>query len=943
MIGRIISLAILAARRLLSRPGFALLSLVSIVLAAGLVTSIPLFAQAASLLLMRQELTTGLASPQSALIAVRFRYRPNYDRPLTVAGVRNLEQYAVQLFSGKLGLPVERVVTEIDSPNVSLRTLPDDLSYGEAEAHLGLVYLAVMEGIEEHLTLVAGSPLGEADAVEGLPVWVTEKLCNEMGLNVGERFNLVYGLTGTAIPIHIAGIWRARPGDSYWYRELDSALYDALLVTPSLYEERLEPLFPTHTGDVTTYIVFDEGALVPERAQAYVRALEEAIRLLGEHAPGTTFTTPLEPLQRHAQRVPVLSLFLTIFSLPALGLLFYAFSSISTVAVKSQGEEIAILASRGAGSFLLAALAALEAALLVAMATPLGLLLGRLLARLMGYTSGFLVFGGRQELQISPTAYDRRLLAAALLLLVAARMLPALRAAQESIVTHLRARGRLHSSGVFLKAAVDVAVTATAAYAYWQLRQRGTLTLTGLEPLDNPAHDPLLLLAPALFTLAASLLLVHLFPLLARPVDVLCSGLRCFPVYMGLRQFARQRSQYAGALFLVIVCLGLGSFYASTALSLDTWIRDRIYYHVGADLTLTQVPPSPGGGAPDPYYAALAAQLSVLPASAYEVLPGVEHAARVGSYYVQPRLPGVTGATRFLGIDRIEFPRVTAARDYPGSPPLGEKMNQLGLHEDGLIVPRSLLEAHGLAIGQSLRLGTRDGPREREVTFTIAGTYDSFPTAYPEEENVLIGNLDYFFAQVEDWLPHQVWLKLEPTADSQATLESAREAGLRPVGATADARALLEKELGATDRVALLGVLAIGFLAGSIVSCLGLLVYTNASLQSQLEQVSVLRALGTRVGDALSLVAVEYAGIVGYGLLAGVMVGITTSRLFVPFFRYGGSPTHTVPPFVPLVAWPQIAAMAGAFGGALLLSQLTLLWGITHNNLPATLRMGQRQ
>ena len=67
------------------------------------------------------------------------------------------------------------------------------------------------------------------------------------------------------------------------------------------------------------------------------------------------------------------------------------------------------------------------------------------------------------------------------------------------------------------------------------------------------------------------------------PVDRLGNRLRSFVAYMGLTQLHRQGAHYSGSLFLTMVCLSLGAFYASMALSLDQWLSDRIFYKVGSD------------------------------------------------------------------------------------------------------------------------------------------------------------------------------------------------------------------------------------------------------------------------------------------------------------------------------------------------------------------------
>ena len=946
MSGRIISLLLLATRRLLSRPGLTILSLVCVVVAVGLVASIPILAQSLSLAIMRQELVGGALTVVEAPFSVRVTYTPRDEHPLSVADVDDLERYLVQLFTSKLRVPVKRVVTRIESPPLSLRSEPDDLSYGgQGNVHLRMLTVSIMPGLDEHIRVLDGQPFGEADAAERLPVWLHQHTGDAMGLNVGDRFNLIDMRTGVVIPMYIAGMWQARvAGDDYWYGDLDYSLRDTLLVTRPIYLEKLEPLFGSGAGELMSYIVFEEDALSPERAEAYVLGLKEASNVLNQHLPDARLRSPLDAMQRHVQRVPVLLLFLSIFSLPAMGLLLYAFSSVSTVAVAFQREETAILSSRGAGWPLLMLLALAEAGLLALVGTPLGLLLGCELARLMGYTSSFLAFGRETTLRASFWAFDRRMLAAALIILVAARVVPAVRAARESVVSHLRQRSRPVSQSLLFRAAIGIPIILAAAYGYRQLRQRGTFAIMGWEPTGNPSHDPLLMLAPPLFILAVSLILVQLFPLLLRPVDLIAGRLRSFAACFGLRQLARQRSQYASALFLMTVCLGLGAFYASTALSLDTWLYDRVYYQVGADLKLSQGSPGSSGGGSERSGSGGVTDVWMLPSSAYvELLPGVERATRVGYYDASPRLPNIRGRSRFLGIDRLEFPSVAFAKDFPGSPSLGELMNRLGERENGVLVSRNLLEAYGLAEGQQIKVGVWVTTQMRDVDFVIAGTYEHFPTVYPLEENVLVGNLEYFFEQVEDIVPHQVWLRMQPGADRDEILAYAEGLGLAPADADADAQELLEKDRGRRERIGLFGVLSIGFLAGSTLSCVGLLVYTYASLRGRLEQVSVLRAMGARVRDAFAMIAIEYAGLVVYGLVAGVATGIATSRLFVPFFHFSTAPSRALPPFVPQVAWPQIGAITLAFGGALLLAQVAVILGISRGNLPETLRMGQRQ
>jgi putative ABC transport system permease protein len=214
-----------------------------------------------------------------------------------------------------------------------------------------------------------------------------------------------------------------------------------------------------------------------------------------------------------------------------MGLLFFFMWLLSIVTAQFQREEAAILAGWRASRHFLMTLAVMETLLLLVVGAPLGLGLSYAMARLMGLASDFLVFTRRTEFPASLWEVDWRLLGAALLILLLARLIPTLAAAHAGIVMHLRERSRpRHPSGL-VKLAVDGALVLITIYAYQQLSQQGTLGIIGWEPSGDPFRDPLLLLTPSIFVLIGALILTHFFPLIMRPLDGLGGRLRPFPVY----------------------------------------------------------------------------------------------------------------------------------------------------------------------------------------------------------------------------------------------------------------------------------------------------------------------------------------------------------------------------------------------------------------------------
>ena len=937
----------LALRRLFSRPSLTLLSLLSIVLAIGMVASIPVFSQGVSYLLLQDELAAIGATFHRPPLTMRFYYIVPKRNALSLDNALRLENDFRSIVEKETGLAVADTLTYVASPGMTIQPLDADSTYTDLKENVIVenVQFAVVTDIKNRISIVEGVPYGIESSDDSVPVWLYEQKAAELGFQVGERYQMVEGVSGRSIPISVAGIWKpSDPSDFYWSATTIS-WRKLLLVTDSVYRSAVEPEISRKTGIAVWYLSPDEEALLLHQADSVANGLRIVPSRADLRFPGTKMdVSPEKPLNRYLQRRASLSALLVGFSLPALGLLLFFLWILSHVTAQFQQEEVAILASRGAGRRFVAFLILLETLLLLAVGLPLGLGAGYIMARAMGLASGFLVFTPRAGIPATLFEVDWRLIGLAVLLLVLARGIPAMRAAGGGIVQHLRSRSRPRAVITTLLLAGDGALIVLSWYAYRQLSQRGTLGIIGWEPSGDPFRDPLLLLAPSLFVFTAALVLTHLFPVLMGPADRLGNRLRSFVAYMGLTQLHRQGSHYSGSLFLTMVCLSLGAFYASMALSLDQWLADRIYYQVGADYRFQQgIPPpemgGPAGPGEEPNPEVVSAWL--LPVSDYEEIPGVEEATRVAVFKTKTSVSRSIDAV-FLGIDRYDFPRVAFHRSDFNQFSLGELMNRLGMYPNGILVSRNFLQRSRLLEGQTTKLNISINYGNFEHEFLIVGVYDYFPTAYPQDTEVFVGNLGYLFEQVGDESLHQIWMTTDDDALPKTINDNLLALGIWPIRVR-DARALLTLDEERVERIGLYGILSVGFLASTLLASLGLLVYTYASLQGRLQQISVLRAVGLKTRLVLAMVGVEYLGVILFGVLWGVVNGIATAYLFVPFFRVSGDPVFALPPFVRHIAWGQIGILAFVFGSALLGSQAIILYWSTRRDLFQVLRMGQRE
>ena len=95
----------------------------------------------------------------------------------------------------------------------------------------------------------------------------------------------------------------------------------------------------------------------------------------------------------------------------------------------------------------------------------------------------------------------------------------------------------------------------------------------------------------------------------------------------------------------------------------------------------------------------------------------------------------------YIGIDRLDLPKMLFFRaDFGARLSLGEMMNQLAQHRDGVLVSRRVLEKGSYEIGDQiqLRINVVDEVLH-EADFRIVGTYEYFPTVYEEQQAVESG------------------------------------------------------------------------------------------------------------------------------------------------------------------------------------------------------------
>ena len=921
-LGALLSLPRIVWRRAIAHRGLFLAMLLGLTAAATLLAGVPIFAEGVATGALRQQ----LAAPGDASGVVILRHAPGRaGQPLTPEQFRTADRFAVERAPSLLGLPITTVVR-------MGQTDPLPILVGAASAastdYAGYGYLAFADDLPGHVDLSEGrwprpgrTPEGELEAV------ISTAGLDELGILVGDSVRVLAPGSGQAgsLTVRVVGRWLPRDeADPYWLGQLDRHRL-ALFVPEDTFLKDVPAVFPRVGREHTWGLVFDPFGLragdAGRASSALVDLRNEAQRLVRGLRVDAA---PDDVLEAYRRRVFFLQVLLLAVAAPLALIVLQFVVSISGMLVDRQKAEIALLRSRGSGVGQVIGLYLLETLLIGALAIAVSPALGALLADALGRADGFLTFGG-SGLPILLTSDALALASTAVGIGVVATVLPVIGAAGQTIVSYKSEVARTLRPPLAQRLFLDLLPVPVALYGYYLLAQRRSVLPVG-EAGDAFA-DPLMLLVPAVWMIAAALLVLRLLPLVLLVVERLARPVAAAQLLLALRHLARQPYGQSGLVLMLCLTTALGAFSASAAKTLDRNEEDAAAYRVGADLQVSET------GAFDEE----SGEWTLLPVGEHLEVPGVLGAARALRTKAVERLGDRGNEVTVLAVDPYELTGVAAWRPDYADRPLAQLLGHLLVDEAGILVDRRFLEAQRLRVGDELALNIRD----QTVDFVVAGALDYFPTLYPEDGPFFVLSLDYLFDQVVP-MPYDVWLRLAPDADPAAVVSDLNARGLAVVRFQALRDALAQDREDLTRR-GVFGLLGIGFLIAAALSALGLAIHSYLSFHRRLVEVGILRSIGLDRRQLVGLFVSEQAILIVAGLLSGAGIGPATSRLFIPFLQVRATAHAGTPPFVVVPAGDDLARLCLGFAGCLALALPISLFLLARVRLHEAVKLGEEQ
>ena len=276
----------------------------------------------------------------------------------------------------------------------------------------------------------------------------------------------------------------------------------------------------------------------------------------------------------------------------------YYVITLASLLVDAQRSEVALLRSRGATSGQILAVFVLEAGALSGLAVIVGPLLALAGVSAIGILPFYADLNDGAALPVRLTASAYQLAAIGGVLSMLALFVPALRAAKLGLLTERRSRARPPRLAFVQRYYLDLGILGIVLFLFWQLTKQGSFVATdvfGEEGVDN-----LVLAVPAMFLVAAGVVVLRIFPVTMDLTGRAMSssiGSRIFPpsVALGIWQMARSPASHSRLSLLLILTAGLGVFAASFATTLERSATEQVLYNTGADLRLSSISSTIGG------------------------------------------------------------------------------------------------------------------------------------------------------------------------------------------------------------------------------------------------------------------------------------------------------------------------------------------------------------
>lgn len=857
--------------------------------------------------------------------------------------IQDVEQFAQGLSSG-LGVTEKDFVTYYATPKLGAYSeqVRDDVS----ELPLRISFLSDME---EHITMLKGDLYSETGISEDgyVEAIISQACLVNSALLQGEtvEFPDLYGPDGKPVRIRIVGIFEAKDDrELYWQVKPDSLTNNCMVR-----EEVFREYFTGDRAEGATIVCTYFSIWEYERLRAAdVDGLYNEIKYQQEQGPFGGFFSEipyLTVLESYMSKEIRINATLFILQVPIWVMLGAFLFMISSQMYDIERNEISVIKSRGSSGSQIYRLYFNQSIFLTAIGAIVGLPLGRLFAKALGATGSFLEFNAQRSLNVHYTLDTFLYLVAVIFGSILMTTLPAVKHSRLYIVNLKQQRASWKWSW-WEKCFLDIILFSFSIVGYYFCLQMRPLIIE--NALKGEPATPFLYIDSSLFIIGMGLLLVRLQPYLVRLIYA--AGKRFWgpASYISFMENQKNGRKQQFIMLFLILSISLGMYHATAARTILQNAKENVEYIDGADLIVKEVWRNNASIS----YEGVVAKLEYYDPGAekYYSLPGAVSHTKV-IYDTDVAISGGNGkgqTVTLMGIHTKQFGQNTSISSRLLKKPYYEYLNELAVSPTGILVSSNFRDLLGYEKGDIIRFANRD---LKAMACAIVDFVDYFPgyttsvtelnpdgSASTQPQYLIVANIAHL---TKDWgtVPYEMWITMEEV-DTAAFNQWAAEQNVRLekyVDRDSDLKAVEEDPLLQGTN----GILTMGFLVTMLLFAAGYLIYWILSIRSREMMFGILRAEGLHRGEIFHLLINEQIFCGGFAVLAGSVIGILSSVMFVPILQISYAAANQVLP-IHLIASGQDMVRLDAVIGAVLAVCLGILAFLVYKlDVAKALKLGE--
>ena len=764
------------------------------------------------------------------------------------------------------------------------------------------VKIGMMTELEDHVKIRTGQMYANTMTEDGcFEAIVSESTLVKLNLIIGDvlNFKTLRGLNGENVRVKIVGTFEnANENDAYWVNSPDGFI-DEVFISEEIFMSNFlvkEKLNYNVTGQ--WHVMFDYTAMKPEKVDkllTFTNSIADETISLVDYVPRPEYLQVLENYNNYEKRVSVT---LIILQVPVLVLLCAFLFMISGQLINLEDNEISLLKSRGASRWQIFSLYMMQSGLLAAIGFVTGLPIAAYICRILGSSNAFLEFVKRRPLDTEYSLDVLLIAGVAVLVSVLMTVLPALKSSKLSIVNLKQKKART-GKRFWQKFYLDIVIFGVSIYGYYSFGNQKEEMIKRV--VSGGSLDPLLFLCSSLFILGAGLLALRIQPILVKLIYTV-NRKRWKPAnYASFLQIMRTGSKQYFIMIFLILTIALGIFNATVARTILANSEAYIRYANGADLIISEKWKSNQAlAAADPTVELTYKEPDF---SRYLQFDEVQSAAKVyisNDAYI--RNGKEQTVVNVYGIHTKDFGKVTSMDNSLLPYHYYEYLNVMAKKSDAVILSYNFKQKLGYNLGDKIIYYNKKG---EAITAKVYGFVEYWPGYVPtsmkvtpdggvvEEQNYMI--LAHLTTVQTNWgvLPYTVWLDVKDSTDFFYGFAEEQKIDLNYVK---DTKVLLIENRNDTLFQGTNGILTMSFIIILILCIVGYLIYWILSIRSRELLFGVFRAMGMSKREIIHMLINEqlFSGVLSIGI--GALIGVISSRLFVPMIQIAYSASNQVLP-----------------------------------------------